>query len=196
MRRPIWKVLSSSSFDAIILNYVQFGDWVPAGLKSKTILFTHDIYYYRWASLSGLPLSHSSVANIRRIEYDEFSKYPLLLTVTDYELDILSRDFDRSVLFNIGAPQVIRSCSKQFPKYRFGFLGANAIPNSRGILQFLSEWWPIPPSSTLSIAGDICSNPEVSNCVSALGGDLQVLLMILIPFIRCRWILAPIYQVV
>ena len=70
---------------------MQFSEWVPPGLKSKTIVFL-TIYHLRWASLTQTPLDHPSLP-LKKNEYRELAKYPLILTVADYEFDILSKNF-------------------------------------------------------------------------------------------------------
>ena len=195
MRKRVWQALRSMHFDAIILNYVQFSEWIPPDLKSKTILFTHDIYHRRWASLSNIPLDCPTVAVIKKIEYQELAKYPLLLTVADYETDILSQDFPINQLLDIGAPQVVRICHKDEPVYRFGFVGANAPQNSDGLIYFLQEWCALLENGSFGVAGSVCSNPEVSREVNAVGGKLEGYVENIDDFyMNCLWIIAPLLK--
>jgi len=195
MRKRIWQALYSEKFDAIILNYVQFSEWVPPRLKSKTIVFTHDIYHLRWASLTQTPLDHPSVSTIKKNEYRELAKYPLILTVADYEFDILSKNFPLDRLLNIGAPQIVKICHKDKPNYRFGFIGANASPNVDGLIYFIQKWWPTLKHSSLGIAGSICNNQQVFKEVKAAGGTLEGFVYYLDDFYaNCRWIIAPLRQ--
>lgn len=192
MRRRISKALHSTNFDAIVLNYVQFSEWVPPDLKSRTIVLTHDIYHRRWASLTRKSFDHASVAMVKNIEYRELAKYPLLLTVADYEYEELSKEFPIGNLLDIGAPQVVRSCSNNEPTYRFGFVGANALPNCDGLINFLKEWWPSLKPSSLGIAGSVCNNREVFKEVTMVGGTLEGFVDNIDDFYsNCRWILAP-----
>ena len=192
MRKRMWHALHSTHFDAIILNYVQFSEWIPSDLKSKTIVFTHDIYHRRWASLTGSTLDNPSVAIIKKIEYRELAKYPLILTVADYESEVLSQDFPIDQILDVSAPQVVRGCHDHEPVYRFGFLGANASPNSDGLVHFLEEWWPALRPSNLCVAGSVCNNQGVFKKVTEAGGTLEGFVDNLDDFYsNCRWILAP-----
>lgn len=153
--------------DYILFNYVIFSEIIPDELFAKSILFTHDIVYYRyqqWYNQNGD--MNALVEAVKTKELSQLNKFWKVLVVADYEERLLELEgFDSTKVYNIGAPQEITDLVyKNFPYY-FGFLGGKYEQNVVALKKFLLEYYVHCSDKTLAIGGGIGSVPEIKELI-------------------------------
>ena len=162
IKKELTKFLSKKRFDYIIFNYLKFADILPKESSNQTLLFTHDIVYQRYKSLSNRPFKRLiSDYVIKPYELDRLNKFFKVLVVADYEKKELSNHILDDNILNIGAPQKTKMLPVGQFEYYFSFIGADVEQNVESIEYFLRNIYLDFRDKTFAVAGKISLNPSI-----------------------------------
>ncbi|WP_164072444.1 glycosyltransferase [Poseidonibacter lekithochrous] len=187
------KILKSTDYDKIILNYVQWHSLIPKEYLPKTIIFTHDIYYYRYHSFAKSYWKNIIYNNIKKYEIGLLKEYYKILVVADYEKKELSKSIDSSKIEYIGAPQEVKNIDINKSKYTFGFIGANAWQNEEALIYYINNFINFLDDD-LVIAGSISNNKNIID-LSSKYKNIKLLGFVDsldVFYEECKFIIAPI----
>jgi hypothetical protein len=193
LKKQISNILQDNNYDLIILNYVQWNDLIPKKYKSKTMILTHDIFYYRYQSFSKYFHQKYLYQLIKHYEIKVLNEFNKILVVADYEKNELSKFIDIKKIKYIGAPQTIKKINHLNYKYTFGFIGANTWQNEEAIEYYINKYFYVFKNELL-IAGTICENKKVIKMVNK---NSKIKLMGFVNnkadfYESCKFIVAPI----
>lgn len=162
LKKFIERKFAKEAFDVIILNYLKFDSILPTVLTGQRILFAHDIYYYRFQSMSRFPFKRMLLLFIQKNEIKRLKKFDFIITVADYESQLLiDNNIDKNKIVLIGAPQNIVTVDSKKTCYYYSFIGANVDQNVGAIEWFMEHIYKKTPDKSVCICGRICYNPKI-----------------------------------
>lgn len=156
VRRQMMKECESA--DVVIQNYVNWFAALPTKIrKAKTILVTHDLFFYRRASFKGQKtwLERMLVKVNRKFEVWLLSSFKRVCVLGDYEVDLLhDAGLPSEQVLKIGLPLTVEGDMdlNRRPEFDFITIGSGIYQNVEGARVFLTRVVPLLEGRPASIA--------------------------------------------
>lgn len=155
--------------DVVIVNYLEWFPILPAReRKEKALCITHDLMFYRRASLDGVDtwLKRFNVATTRFFELRMLRAFNKIAVLGDYECKILrGLNYPMQDVIHIGLPICGQKAAvpPEGKVYDFFELTSDAPQNVAGLKVFLDRVMPLlaPRKVKLALAGNICFCPKL-----------------------------------
>jgi|TARA_B110000259_G_scaffold184319_1_gene231128 glycosyltransferase involved in cell wall biosynthesis len=154
--------------DYILFHYVDFSAVLPQKVLDKSMVFTHDLMFYRLNEFTNKDGSRNAfIKEVKNKEVALLKRFKKVLVVADYEKEILIKEgIAADKIVDVGAPQEpVNLKEDQFENY-FGFIGGNYSQNVEAIEEFIEKYYPFFQDKTFAIAGGVCKLPEVKKLAS------------------------------
>ncbi|WP_438710607.1 glycosyltransferase [Aquimarina muelleri] len=145
-------------YDHFILNYVSFYRTIPKKRKKDTLLFTHDIEFFRDLSFSGKKDNFSCNIRLMNREMELFKKFKKVILLAEYERKLLAEKgyFYKNLIVS-GIPQKLTQNRFDLEEeIDFLFVGGNALQNIEALNLFIKEVYTHFSGFKFIILGKVC----------------------------------------
>lgn len=157
--------------DAIIINYTSWFSLLPRNLrKTKTMVLTYDVGFYRRASFKGADtlMKRFFVVLNRKCELRVLRSFNKIGVLADYEANLLmSAGVETDSIIRIGMPITVapRPRSAALIKYDFAFLGGKSYQNEEGVKCFFKRVAPLlsKGNHTVAVIGAISGSTSLDS---------------------------------
>lgn len=151
------------SHDYVIFHYVDFSEVLPKKVLNKSIVFSHDLMFYRLNEFINRDGNKDAfVQQVKTKEVELLNSFKKILVVADYEKKILIQEgIAEDKIINVGAPQEPVELQEGKFEYYFGFIGGNYSQNVEALETFVKDYYPFFKDKKFAIAGSVCKLNEV-----------------------------------